>query len=164
MFKHLYKTFCSNYFPFILFFHSLQHIYILHSFHHIHTYTMNSSSETLVASEPPQTTKEKPSKPTSQVRWAPIRGIPIERRLQMLAVCTWISMMFILVSLFFFMATYKFMWPILIAYISFLYVDKAPESGGRRFESARHWALWRYFAAYFPAQLIKVSKVETIDM
>ncbi|GAN09894.1 diacylglycerol o-acyltransferase [Mucor ambiguus] len=117
---------------------------------------MNSSSETLVASEPPQTTtREKVPKPTSQVRWAPIRGIPVERRLQMLAVCTWISMMFILVSLFFFMATYKFLWPILIAYISFLYVDKAPESGGRRFERARHWTLWKYFAAYFPAQLIK---------
>lgn len=127
-----------------------------------YTIKMNSSSETIVASEP-SVTKVVPEKhpqplPSQQVRWAPLRGIPIERRLQMLAVCTWISICFICISVFFFMATYKFLWPILIAYISFIYVDKAPETGGRRFESARHWTIWKYFAGYFPVQLIKVMK------
>jgi hypothetical protein len=114
------------------------------------------TSETVPASPPPTTEKAKqqPQQP-APVRWAPLR-IPVERRLQMMAVCVWISLVFICVCSFIFFATYKFLWPPLVAYISFLYVDRAPESGGRRFESARHWTIWKYFAAYFPVKLIKV--------
>lgn len=120
------------------------------------------SSETLVTSPTTNTTlTEKPLVHVDRpVRWAPIRGIPIERRLQMMAVCIWISLVFICVFSFVFMATYKFLWPLVIAYISFLYIDKAPESGGRRFESSRHWTIWKYFAAYFPVKLIKEQELD----
>ncbi|KAI7904288.1 diacylglycerol acyltransferase [Cokeromyces recurvatus] len=89
------------------------------------------------------------------VRWAPLRGIPAKRRLQMLAVCIWISLVFISVASFLFLATYKLLWPILIAYITFICIDKAPESGGRLVERTRHWTIWNYFADYFPVKLIK---------
>ncbi|KAI8887215.1 diacylglycerol acyltransferase [Backusella circina FSU 941] len=89
------------------------------------------------------------------VRWAPIRGIPIERRLQMLAVCTWISLVFICVVFYLYLFTFPFLWSLLIAYTTFIFFDTAPESGGRRFEGARHWLIWKYFASYFPVQLIK---------
>ncbi|KAI9310110.1 diacylglycerol acyltransferase [Dichotomocladium elegans] len=92
--------------------------------------------------------------PTS-VRWAPIRGIPIERRLQMLAVCTWIFLLFICLVIFAYCFTHTFLWPLLIAYVIFLYTDKAPESGGRRFEWTRHMIIWKYFVDYFPVKLVK---------
>ncbi|KAI8638373.1 diacylglycerol acyltransferase [Parasitella parasitica] len=121
---------------------------------------MDSSAETLVASESTDAHIVPEKQQYRQVRWAPIRGIPIERRLQMLAVCTWISLFFVCISLFIFMATCKFLWPVLIAYITFLFVDKAPESGGRRFESARRWTIWRYFADYFPVRLVKEQDLD----
>ncbi|KAJ8664057.1 hypothetical protein O0I10_000335 [Lichtheimia ornata] len=89
------------------------------------------------------------------VRWAPLRGIPLERRLQMLAVCTWVFLLFICLVLFAYCFTLPFLWPLLIAYITFLYTDKAPETGGRRFDWTRRWPLWKYFVDYFPAKLVK---------
>lgn len=91
------------------------------------------------------------------VRWAPLRGIPLERRLQMLAVCTWVFLLFICLVLFAYCFTLPFLWPLLIAYITFLYTDKAPETGGRRFDWTRRWPLWKYFVDYFPAKLVKVQ-------
>lgn len=91
------------------------------------------------------------------VRWAPLRGIPLERRLQMLAVCTWVFLLFICLVLFAYCFTLPFLWPLLIAYIIFLYTDKAPETGGRRFDWTRRWPLWKYFVDYFPAKLVKVT-------
>ena len=91
------------------------------------------------------------------IRWAPLTGIPLERRLQMLAVCIWMILALSCCLLFIGLSTYMIFWPVLIAYVSFLYFDKAPENGGRRFESTRHWVIWRYFASYFPVKLIKVK-------
>ncbi|CAO3680882.1 unnamed protein product [Rhizopus stolonifer] len=89
------------------------------------------------------------------IQWAPLRGIPLERRLQMSAVCIWIILAFSCTLFFLFLSTHIILWPILIAYMTFIYFDKAPETGGRRFESTRHWTLWKYFANYFPVKLIK---------
>lgn len=96
------------------------------------------------------------------VRWAPLRGIPLERRLQMLAVCTWVFLLFICLVLFAYCFTLPFLWPLLIAYIIFLYTDKAPETGGRRFDWTRRWPLWKYFVDYFPAKLVKVNKEQVV--
>ncbi|KAI9483885.1 MAG: diacylglycerol acyltransferase-domain-containing protein [Benjaminiella poitrasii] len=105
------------------------------------------------SSSPLQNTKQ-------PIRWAPLRGIPIERRLQMLAVCIWISLVFISVATFLFLATYPVLWPLIIAYSTFLFLDKAPESGGRTFKRARQWILWKYFANYFPVKLIKEHELD----
>lgn len=113
-----------------------------------------NSSETVVTETLPE--KESIQKHEHHsVRWAPLR-IPIQRRLQMLAVCTWISLVLICVTTFIVLSTYKFLWPVLIAYVTFVYIDKSPEAGGRRFESARSWKCWKYLADYFPVKLVKV--------
>lgn len=91
------------------------------------------------------------------IHWAPLRGIPLERRLQTTAVCIWIVLAFSCFAFFLYLFTYIFLWPVLILYITFLYVDKAPENGGRCFERTRDWILWKYFANYFPIKLIKAS-------
>lgn len=125
------------------------------------------TSETLIASSPTEKVEAKVdavltppqlhSHESNPVQWVPLTGIPLERRLQMLAVCAWIGLFFGCFFVFIFLATYKFLWPVLIAYVTFLYFDKAPENGGRRFESCRHWTVWKYFANYFPVTLIKVT-------
>ncbi|CAO3703588.1 unnamed protein product [Rhizopus stolonifer] len=94
------------------------------------------------------------------IHWAPLRGIPLERRLQMFAVCTWMALAFVCLLIFMGMASNIVFWPVLIAYVGFLYFDDAPENGGRRFESTRHWTLWRYFASYFPVKLIKEADLD----
>lgn len=40
-----------------------------------------------------------------------------------------------------------------------LFLDPAPERGGRKFQSVRSWAFWNLFASYFPISLIK-----TVDL
>ncbi|KAI8988205.1 diacylglycerol acyltransferase type 2B [Mycotypha africana] len=100
-------------------------------------------------------------KPALSIRWAPVFDIPLERRLQMMAVCIW----FLLMAASFLFYTYlflahRFLWPLLVAYTIFIYMDKAPEAGGRRVDSCRHWKLWKYFADYFPAKLIKEQDLD----
>ncbi|KAF7725343.1 diacylglycerol O-acyltransferase 1 [Apophysomyces ossiformis] len=101
-------------------------------------------------------TQEEPAPSTKQhIRWAPLHGIPLERRLQMLATCIWIALLPICLGVFLLCFLFPVLWPLLIAYIAFLFFDQAPENGGRRFDWPRRWLLWRYFAAYFPVKLIK---------
>ncbi|CAO3682965.1 unnamed protein product [Rhizopus microsporus] len=94
------------------------------------------------------------------IRWAPLRGIPLERRLQTAAVCAWIMLFFGSWLLFIYLLTHVVLWPVIIAYVTFIYFDKAPEHGGRRFESTRYWKLWKYFADYFPVKLIKEADLD----
>ncbi|KAI8062198.1 diacylglycerol acyltransferase-domain-containing protein [Gongronella butleri] len=93
------------------------------------------------------------------VRWAPLH-IPFQRRLQMAAMLFWISLLFICLSWFAYLFLIPALWPVALAYLAFLYVDKAPETGGRRVNWVRHWTIWKYFAGYFPAQLIKEADLD----
>ncbi|KAG0170942.1 diacylglycerol O-acyltransferase 1 [Apophysomyces sp. BC1034] len=77
-----------------------------------------------------------------------------------MAVGIWISLFFGSILLFLYLATFPILWPFLIAYVTYMLLDKAPENGGRRFESTRHWAIWKYFAAYFPVKLIKEQDLD----
>ena len=103
------------------------------------------------------TSMEEDNKTRNQVRWAPLHGIPFERRMQMFAVCCWIFMLFICLVIFAACFTHPVLWPLLIAYITFLFTDKAPENGGRRYDWPRRWTIWKYFVDYFPIKLVKVS-------
>lgn len=93
--------------------------------------------------------------PKSKIRWAPL-NIPLERRLQMMALCTWFFALWICLLVFGYLWTFPWLWPFLIAYLTFVYFDKAPEKGGRRVEWVRRFPTWKYFANYFPAKLVKV--------
>ncbi|KAG0370773.1 MAG: diacylglycerol acyltransferase type 2A [Linnemannia gamsii] len=93
-------------------------------------------------------------------RFAPLR-MPFKRRLQTLAVCTWIGAIAVCLTLFLFLCTYKYLWPLIIAYLTWILMfDQAPEKGGRRLQWLRNRRLWRHFAEYYPMTLIKEGDLD----
>ncbi|KAI7896194.1 diacylglycerol acyltransferase [Mucor mucedo] len=99
------------------------------------------------------------SKPVSQVipnvRWAPLRGIPFERRVQTAVVFVWIFLLGNCLAIFGLALLNPFLWPVDLAYIIYLLRDQSPENGGRRSEWFRRLPCWSYFAGYFPVKLVK---------
>lgn len=91
-----------------------------------------------------------------QVRWAPLRGIPFERRLQTAAVLVWIFLLGNCLTLFGLSFMVPMLWPIHIAYMIYLWFDQAHENGGRRSDWFRRLPFWSLFAGYFPIKLVKV--------
>ncbi|XP_044523519.1 2-acylglycerol O-acyltransferase 1 isoform X2 [Gracilinanus agilis] len=97
-----------------------------------------------------------------KIQFAPL-NIPLERRLQTVAVFQWILSFLLLAQLWivmFVMLIYKNYWFFYIPYLTWLYFDwKTPELGGRRFDWVRNWTVWKYFRNYFPIHLVK-----TVDL
>ncbi|KAF7727911.1 diacylglycerol O-acyltransferase 1 [Apophysomyces ossiformis] len=100
-------------------------------------------------------TKSKQSDPLI----APL-NVPLTRRLQTLAVIVWGIEPSFLVTVFLLLCTIPALWPILIVYVVWVAFDNAPENGGRRVQWVREWRLWRYFAGYFPAEIIKEGDLD----
>lgn len=94
-----------------------------------------------------------------EVQWAPLTGIPFERRIQMAVVLMWIFLLGNCLTLFCCSLFLPFLWPLHIAYIIYLYRDQSAENGGRRSDWFRRLPIWNYYAGYFPAKLVKVSLV-----
>ncbi|KAG0028624.1 diacylglycerol O-acyltransferase 1 [Podila clonocystis] len=87
--------------------------------------------------------------------------LPIERRFQTAAVLLWVSALGATVSIFFYLCTFKYLWPLIIIYLIWTSMfDKAPEHGGRRSEWCRQWIGWKYFGQYFPMQLHKEEDLD----
>ncbi|KAH9820258.1 diacylglycerol acyltransferase-domain-containing protein [Melampsora americana] len=102
-----------------------------------------------------------PSSPKTEsqkkIKWAPIR-IPPQRRLETLAVFLWTIQLSICISFFFLLMSIPILWPILIPYLIWiLFIDQAPERGGRKFQSVKNWKFWKFFVSYFPISLIKTA-------
>ena len=91
------------------------------------------------------------------IRWAPLRGIPFERRIQTATVLSWCFLLGNCLILFGISLAIPILWPLHIAYILFICFDKAPVKGGRRSEWFRRLPIWSYYAAYFPIKLVKVN-------
>jgi len=98
----------------------------------------------------------------SGIEWAPIR-IPIERRLQTLAVLCWISTFTLLntvgtglfLYVLFYSSTYRWM-PIL--YMAWAVYDwKTPEQGGRKWKYTPFSPMTKYFRDYFPIEMVKTA-------
>ena len=50
------------------------------------------------------------------------------------------------------------LWPFIVAYIVWvMWIDKAPERGGRMSHSFRSISFWRYFAEYYPASCVTLG-------
>ncbi|SAL97629.1 hypothetical protein [Absidia glauca] len=64
------------------------------------------------------TEPESSAKQEHHVRWAPLK-IPLERRLQMLAMLIYISLLFICLSAFVYSLLIPLLWPVVIAYLTF---------------------------------------------
>jgi 2-acylglycerol O-acyltransferase 2 len=90
-------------------------------------------------------------------RFSPLFGVPLERRLQTLIILLWWIEPSFASALFLYLCTWKLFLPFAIAYGVWIYFDKAPERGGRRVEFMRNLTIWRWFADYFPARIVKVN-------
>lgn len=99
---------------------------------------------------------EKITEVIPNVRWAPLRGIPFERRVQTAAVLSWVFLLGNCCMIFFGSLILPVLWPLHIAYLIYLFFDGVSEKGGRRSDWFRRLSCWSYFAAYFPVKLVKV--------
>jgi len=98
---------------------------------------------------------------TSKIRWAPL-NVPLQRRLQTLAVLVHTLSIAGLVSLFFFLCAIPILWPLLLPYTLYVLFSNAGTSGELSFRSewARRSKLWSLFASYFPARLHRSQELE----
>jgi 2-acylglycerol O-acyltransferase 2 len=76
------------------------------------------------------------------------------------AIALWLSLIPILISLFLLMASYKSTFPFALAYLVYVYLDPAPELGGRKSLWFRELPLWRYMRDYFPTKLVKTNELD----
>ena len=100
------------------------------------------------------------------LEWAPL-SIPMERRLQTLAVVLHIMTLTLLplvstVILLWLLTTS--LWFVTVGYVTWIVFDvcvlRTPQRGGRRVQSFRRSKIATYFQQYFPAQLIKTADLD----
>ncbi|CAE8587967.1 unnamed protein product, partial [Polarella glacialis] len=92
------------------------------------------------------------------LEFAPL-DVPLKRRRQMVA-CVIGSSLIPGCLMLFLAGLYKIRrtWPVLLPYLAWIYVDKSPSTGGMKISSGlRNSWLWKQWAAYFPASLIKAN-------
>lgn len=95
----------------------------------------------------------------ARIRWAP-RHIPRARRLQTAAVCIWALMIPLCLSAFFLCCSMPLLWPLLVPYLIWaLGFDQGPAKGGRPSQWFRRWRVWKYFAEYYPARIVKETEL-----
>jgi len=91
----------------------------------------------------------------ANVNFVPAK-IPRKRRLQILAVAIWSVMIVNMTVTFLFLCSFPPLWPFLAVYLTWaLYIDKAPELGGRSRRWFRSSIFWRYFSDYYPVSFLK---------
>ncbi|KAF2645800.1 diacylglycerol O-acyltransferase 2 [Massarina eburnea CBS 473.64] len=97
----------------------------------------------------------------SKIRFAPL-NVPLQRRLQTLAVLMHTLSVAGLVGIFFFLCAIPILWPILLPYTIFVLFSNAGTSGqlSYRSEWCRRSRVWSLFASYFPARLHRSEVLE----
>ncbi|KZP08351.1 DAGAT-domain-containing protein [Athelia psychrophila] len=91
----------------------------------------------------------------ASIDFVPLK-IPRKRRLQMLAVAVWSTLMPLMVVAFLFLWSIPPLWPLLVAYLVWIHlIDRSPDHGGRPSQWFRSMRCWTYFADYYPASLKK---------
>lgn len=83
-------------------------------------------------------------------------NVPLQRRLQTIAVLWHTMCIALFVTIFFFVAAVPLLWPLLIPYLIYILIfDTTPTNGSlaRRSEFLRGLKFWSLFASYFPARL-----------
>ena len=98
----------------------------------------------------------------SSIRWAPL-NVPIQRRLQTLAVLWHSTAIALFLSFFFFLCAIPLIWPLLVPYLIYSLVYSDESTSGtlrRRSPWMRRSKLWSAFASYFPARLHRSVELE----
>jgi hypothetical protein len=97
----------------------------------------------------------------SKIRWAPL-NVPLQRRLQTLAVLMHTLSIAGLLTVFFFLCSIPLLWPIVLPYLIYVLFSNAGTSGELSFRSerCRRLPVWSLFASYFPARLHRSVTLE----
>ncbi|EXJ96073.1 hypothetical protein A1O1_01199 [Capronia coronata CBS 617.96] len=98
----------------------------------------------------------------SAIHWAPL-NVPLQRRLQTLAVLWHTVTIPIFLSLFFVLCAIPLTWPLLIPYLIYTLLISEEATNGtlaRRSERLRRSKVWSAFASYFPARLHRTVELE----
>ncbi|KAF2876444.1 diacylglycerol O-acyltransferase 2A [Massariosphaeria phaeospora] len=97
----------------------------------------------------------------SKIRFAPL-NVPLQRRLQTLAVLMHTLSIAGTLGIFFFLCSIPLLWPILLPYLIYVLFSNAGTSGELSFRSdrLRRLPVWSLFASYFPARLHRSQELE----
>ncbi|KAF2832310.1 diacylglycerol O-acyltransferase 2A [Ophiobolus disseminans] len=97
----------------------------------------------------------------SKIRWAPM-NVPLQRRLQTLAVLMHTLSIAGGIAIFFFLCAIPLLWPILLPYVIYVLFSNAGTSGelSLRSDRIRRLPVWSLFASYFPARLHRSQELE----
>ncbi|EDU41812.1 diacylglycerol O-acyltransferase 2A [Pyrenophora tritici-repentis] len=97
----------------------------------------------------------------SKIRFAPM-NVPLQRRLQTLAVLMHTLSIVGSLAIFFFLCSIPLLWPILLPYTIYVLFSNAGTSGELSFRSdrMRRLPVWSLFASYFPARLHRSQELE----
>jgi len=90
-------------------------------------------------------------------------NVPLQRRIQMVAVLWHTTSIALLLSLFFLFASIPLTWPLLIPYLIYTLIFSEDSTDGqlrRRSELLRRSKIWSAFASYFPARLHRTVRLE----
>ncbi|KAH0842341.1 Diacylglycerol O-acyltransferase 2A [Fonsecaea pedrosoi] len=107
-----------------------------------------------------QTSAYAPSR--GPIRWAPL-NVPLQRRLQTLAVLWHTTTIPLFLSLFFLLCAIPLTWPLLVPYLIYTLVISEEATNGtlsRRSQWMRGSKFWSLFASYFPARLHRTVELE----
>ncbi|KAH8726186.1 diacylglycerol O-acyltransferase-like protein 2B [Phaeosphaeriaceae sp. PMI808] len=97
----------------------------------------------------------------SRIRFAPM-NVPLQRRLQTLAVLMHTLSIVGGLAIFFFLCSIPLLWPLLLPYTVYVLFSHAGTSGELSFRSERirRLKVWSLFASYFPARLHRSQELE----
>ncbi|KAF1945379.1 diacylglycerol O-acyltransferase 2A [Clathrospora elynae] len=97
----------------------------------------------------------------SRIRFAPM-NVPLQRRLQTLAVLMHTLSIVGGLAIFFFLCSIPLLWPVLLPYTVYVLFSNAGTSGELSFRSdrLRRLKVWSLFASYFPARLHRSQELE----
>ena len=90
-------------------------------------------------------------------------NVPVQRRIQTLAVLWHTTSIALFLSFFFFLASIPFLWPLLVPYLIYTLIFSEDSTDGRlrrRSQFLRRSKLWSAFASYFPARLHRTAILE----
>jgi 2-acylglycerol O-acyltransferase 2 len=92
--------------------------------------------------------------PLAKMEFAPL-SVPFPRRMQTASIVLWLMLYPTMIALFLYLASFNMLFYFAIAYLIFVYLDPAPEMGGRKMMFVRKWTIWKLMRDYFPVKLVK---------
>jgi Diacylglycerol acyltransferase len=92
-------------------------------------------------------------------KFAPL-NVPLPRRLQTASIVLWLILYPLGVSVFIYLLTYQSLLLYCLGYLIFMFMDPAPEMGGRKMMWLRRLPLWEFMRDFFPVSLIKTTELD----